>query len=42
MPKITGDHSASQWQSLATNGGQPVIITVSKNADGTPVRDPHK
>lgn len=42
MAKIAGDHSAAQWQSVSSNGTQPVITTVSKNADGSNVKDPHK
>lgn len=42
MPKIAADHASTTYQALATNGSASVIVTVSKNADGTPVKDPHK
>lgn len=42
MAKIAGDHSGAQWQSVASNGSQPVITTVSKHADGSAVKDPNK
>lgn len=41
MAKITNDESSAVFESLGSNGST-VIVTVSKNADGTPVKAPHK
>lgn len=42
MAKIVGAYNGTVWSAVATNGSQPVVITPAKNADGSPVKDPHK
>lgn len=42
MAKVACDHSQAAFQSVASNGTQPVVTIVAKNADGSAVKDPLK